>query len=89
MAELLSPWEIELLCYVPDDCPIEEMKIIITSDSTPDLERLWKILEKFTPPEKIAFLKFGTGRSGLPPPGSNWKSKLKIDFVTSGGSDIN
>jgi hypothetical protein len=88
VAALFAPWELELLCCGDNSCPVEEMKKVIVSDSPEDLARLWRILEMLTPRERQLFIKFGTGRGGLPPPGLMWQSKLQVFFRASSKPDM-
>jgi hypothetical protein len=87
VAAMFSPWEIDLLCSGPNDCPVEELKKHCNCDSSADAERLWRILELCTPQERRAFIKFGTGRGSLPPPGVEWQNKLQIVFKSSNKPD--
>jgi hypothetical protein len=87
VAATFAPWEMELIVCGPNDCPVEEMKRVCVVDSAQDGERLWNILGQMTPQERKMFLKFGTGRGGLPPPGIEWQSKLQIFFKTSDRPD--
>jgi hypothetical protein len=88
IAVLFAPWEIELLCCGDNDCTVDEMKKVITSDSGQDLQRLWRILDQLSPAERKMFIKFGTGRGGLPPPGLQWQNKLQIFFKSSTRPDM-
>jgi hypothetical protein len=85
-AELFAPWEIEQACCGIGDCPVAEMKKHIVVESG-DAARLWRILEQLSADERKLFIAFGTGRSGLPPPGREWRSKLRVRFVSSSGPD--
>ena len=81
VAALLSPWELELLICGDNQCPVSELKKHCIYDNNDEhVQRLWKILEEFTPEERMLFIKFGCGRMGLPPPGMSWSSKLQIQF---------
>jgi hypothetical protein len=88
VAELFAPWEIELLCCGPNNCPVEELKKMCVVEVAADAERLWRILDQMTPQERMMFVKFGTGRGGLPPPGVEWQSKLQIFFRSSNRPDM-
>jgi hypothetical protein len=87
VAALFAPWEMELLCCGPNDCPVEELKKLCTIQSPPDADRFWSIIERLTPHERKMFVKFGTGRGGLPPPGVEWQQKLQIFFSSSSRPD--
>ena len=84
--KFLSPWELEVFVCGNNDIPISELKKqCIYDEDDPSSEILWQILEEFTPAERMLFIKFATGRMGLPPIGSHWQSRLKIIWVTPKG----
>jgi hypothetical protein len=75
---VLSPWELEPGC---------RQRVLARADEgrhqhqgeRQDVARLWRILERFTPMERM-FIKFGSGWMGLPGPGRKWKSPLTVGF---------
>ena len=89
IASILTPWELELFICGDSKCPVEEMKKVIVFDggSEQSKDMLWKVLESFTPDERMLFIKFGCGRMGLPPPGSKWEKKLNINWKSSSKPD--
>jgi hypothetical protein len=87
VASLFSPWEIDLLCSGSNDCPVAGLRKLCKSNSQADAERLFRLLDKMTPQERIMFIKFTTGRAGLPPPGLEWQDKLDLAFVDAAGPD--
>jgi len=88
VASLLAPWELELFICGDTQCPIAEMKKCCSYESSdPTAVLLWKVLETFTPQERMLFIKFGCGRMGLPPPGMEWTSRLQISFSSSSQPD--
>jgi len=81
---ILAPWELELLICGDNTCPVSEMKKnfnIPASDYSTDM--FWEAIESFTPEERMLLIKFGCGRMGLPPPGTQWSTKLQIHFKSS------
>jgi hypothetical protein len=84
---LLAPWELELLICGPFDMPIADMRKHI-GVSGEHAEMLWRVLEGFTPEERRQFVKFGCGRSGLPPPGRSWTSKLQVKFTGTSRKEL-
>jgi hypothetical protein len=87
VAALFSPWEMELLCCGDNDCPVHELKKLCSYQEGPDADKLWKVLGQLTPAERKMFIKFGTGRGSLPPPGVQWQSKLQIVFLSDNRPD--
>jgi hypothetical protein len=87
VAAMFAPWELALICGGPNDCPVEELKRLCKVDPPSDAERLWRILALLTPQERVLFIKFGTGRGGLPPPGLDWQDKLEVIFKSSSSPD--
>lgn len=82
-ASLLAPWELELLICGDNQCTVSELKKNCDYDkSEPFFNMLWEVLEEFTPQERMLFIKFGSGRMGLPPPGMTWKDKLHLKIET-------
>ncbi|EAX94171.1 hypothetical protein TVAG_315770 [Trichomonas vaginalis G3] len=87
-ASILAPWELELIICGDNECPIEDMKRNCSFPANdPSSTMLWDALEGFTPEERMLFIKFGTGRMGLPPPGSKWMTPLQIQFKMSEAQD--
>lgn len=87
-ASILAPWELELIICGDNECPIEDMKKNCSYPANdPGSTMLWDALEGFTPEERMLFIKFGTGRMGLPPPGSKWMTPLQIQFKISEAPD--
>lgn len=85
---LLSPWELELIVCGDNSVPVSELKKHCKYDAKDKSSKmLWQVLEKFSPEERMLFIKFATGRMGLPPPGSRWHSLLTITWVTSNVKD--
>ncbi|OHT15472.1 hypothetical protein TRFO_14098 [Tritrichomonas foetus] len=83
--KLLSPWEARLLICGNIEIPIEELKKnckFIGDDKYHEM--IFNVLEKFTPQERMLFIKFTTGRMSLPPPGLEWQTPLKISFDDMG-----
>lgn len=85
---LLSPWELELIVCGDNTIPIAELKKHCRFDANDRSSKmLWQVLETFSPEERMLFIKFATGRMGLPPPGSKWHSDLTITWVQSNVKD--
>ena len=81
---LLSPWELELIVCGDNAVPVSELKKHCKYNKHDVLsEWLWQVLEEFSPEERMLFIKFATGRMGLPPAGSRWHSDLSIVWVPS------
>lgn len=79
---LLSPWELELIVCGDNNVPVSELKKHCRFDSKDKSSKmLWHVLESFSAEERMLFIKFATGRMGLPPPGSKWHSELTITWV--------
>jgi len=88
IANLLAPWELELFICGDSQCPISEMKKCCSYNSDePTAALLWRVLETFTPEERMLFIKFGCGRMGLPPPGMEWTNRLEITFSSNSQPD--
>ena len=85
---LLSPWELELIVCGDNNVPINELKKHCRFDPKDRSSKmLWEVLEEFSSEERMLFVKFATGRMGLPPPGSKWHSDLTINWVHTNGKD--
>jgi hypothetical protein len=85
---LLSAWELELIVCGDNTVPVSELKKHCRFDTKDKNSRmLWSVLEKFSPEERMLFIKFATGRMGLPPPGGKWHSDLTITWVQSSQKD--
>ena len=81
---ILAPWELELVICGDNECPIDILKRNCSypqNDTHSDM--LWSVLETFTPVERMLFIKFGTGKMGLPPPGTKNVTPLQIQFKLS------
>jgi hypothetical protein len=79
LAQMLSPWEMKLLLCGPDECPVDELKKCCTCDhDDATIQMLWRVLAKFTPHERMLFIRFGTGRMNLPPAGCSWGRDFRI-----------
>jgi len=84
--KVLAPWELEKMICGDTQCPVSEMKKNINvNGSSTQCEMLWRVLESFTPEERMLFIKFGSGRMGLPAPGTEWKTKLRVEFRSDDG----
>jgi hypothetical protein len=73
-----------LSCGLPD-VPLADLMancVIAAGDPThvPLIAMLWQALERFTREERIAFVRFATGRSSLPAHGQSWTSPLTVQF---------
>jgi E3 ubiquitin-protein ligase HECTD3 len=81
--------QLELLACGDQLIPVSELKQICQIEDDPGgfADQLWTILERFTPHERMLFLRFVAGRSGLPPPGHNWGSHLTIKFLRRFGDE--
>jgi hypothetical protein len=86
-AMLLSPWELRELVCGQESIEIEEMKKHCIVSDRGMAEMLWKVLAKFSRYERMMFIRFGSGRMSLPPPGADWGTKLNIYFASSNLSD--
>jgi hypothetical protein len=81
---LLSPWELELIVCGDNTIPVQELERHCRYDQKDKSSAmLWRVLETFSAEERMLFIKFATGRMGLPPPGSRWHSDLTIVWVQS------
>jgi ubiquitin-protein ligase E3 A len=78
VAAFFTPSELAVLCSGEEDYSFEAIKRITRSRNPPDAELFWPILEQLTLDERKKFVKFATGRAGLPLPG-----------LSRGGSDTN
>ena len=85
---LLSPWELELIVCGDNSVSVSELKKHCRFDSKDKSSKmLWQVLESFSSEERMLFIKFATGRMGLPPPGSKWHSDLTISWVQTNVRD--
>jgi E3 ubiquitin-protein ligase HERC1 len=85
---LLSPWELELLVCGDNNVSVTELKKHCRYDAKDKSSiMLWRVLESFSPEERMLFVKFATGRMGLPPPGSRWHSDLTVHWIQPGIKD--
>jgi hypothetical protein len=85
---LLSAWELELIVCGDNSVPVSELKKHCRFDPKDKSSRmLWSVLEKFSPEERMLFIKFATGRMGLPAPGGKWHSDLTITWVQNNQRD--
>jgi E3 ubiquitin-protein ligase HERC1 len=80
MAHLLSPSELELFVCGPAEVDVDELRKNCQVDRSEHEQMLWRVLETFSNEERMLFIKFGSGRMSLPPPGMSWGQKLRIDF---------
>ncbi|KAH0793030.1 putative E3 ubiquitin-protein ligase HERC1 [Histomonas meleagridis] len=85
---LLSPWELELLVCGDMKVSVDDLKKHCKYDAKDhSTQMLWEVLEGFSPEERMLFIKFATGRMGLPPPGMKWHSELSIVWVQAHAID--
>jgi hypothetical protein len=77
----MIPWELELLICGDSKCPVSRLKKYCKTNKAASrtVEMLWAILEQFSTQERMLFIKFSSGRMGLPPPGCNWTSQISIE----------
>jgi hypothetical protein len=54
-----------------------------TASSAP-VKRFWRVLARFTPAERCAYLRFCWGRSRLPPEGAHWTSTHCVSRLSGG-----
>jgi E3 ubiquitin-protein ligase HERC1 len=87
VARLLSPWELELLICGAPVIDLDELKKNCQIEASDHAQMLWRVLASFTNEERMSFIKFGCGRVSLPPPGTIWTQKLKIDFAKDSRPD--
>jgi E3 ubiquitin-protein ligase HERC1 len=80
VASLLSPWELELFVCGPPVVDISELRKNCQVERSDHEQMLWRVLETFSNEDRMLFIKFGSGRMSLPPPGMSWSQKLRIDF---------
>lgn len=79
---LLSSWELELFVSGDTNVSVDELKKCCKYDASDKSSiMLWKVIESFTPNERMLFIKFATGRMGLPSPGMSWHSSLTITWL--------
>ena len=78
--QFLAPLELRLLCCGENEVSVAELKKQCRVDTNEHSKMLWEVLERFTPHERLLFIKFATGRMGLPPPGMRWPNQLVIRF---------
>ncbi|EAX99209.1 hypothetical protein TVAG_236540 [Trichomonas vaginalis G3] len=79
---LLSSWELELFVSGDTNVSVDELKKCCKYDAMDKSSiMLWKVIESFTPNERMLFIKFATGRMGLPSPGMSWHSSLTITWL--------
>ncbi|KAH0785707.1 E3 ubiquitin-protein ligase HERC2 [Histomonas meleagridis] len=81
----LVPWELRTLLCGDFDIPINELKkqcqiFNPVINGVNYEEMLFEALQRFSPEERMLFIKFGSGRMSLPPPGMQWSSMLRIVF---------
>ncbi|OHT15714.1 hypothetical protein TRFO_13878 [Tritrichomonas foetus] len=88
LLNLLSPWELKLLCCGNVDIPVEELRknCRVCGDKKYE-DMIFNVLERFTATERMLFIKFATGRMSLPPPGLSWTSQLQIKFDNRGATN--
>jgi hypothetical protein len=81
-AALLRPAELRWVVCGSDDCPVEDLRrhCRVLHDPGKRAPLLWAVLGSFTAAERLAFIEFASGRSGLPPPGTNWDEPISIEF---------
>ena len=85
LLNLLSPWELKLLCCGNPDIPLDELRANCKFFGSYEFENmLFKVLGRFNSQERMLFIKFATGRMSLPASGMTWTSKLIIKFVDKG-----
>lgn len=81
LRKMLTPHELEVLICGDLSIPVSELKKHCRFEQNDKhVQMLWEVLERFTSEERMLFIKFATGRMGLPPPGMKWSSPLCIRF---------
>jgi hypothetical protein len=83
----LSPEEFEQLACGSETVSVADLRAQMHVDGLPaedDVHEnmLFEVLERFTTDERMAFIKFATGRTRLPASGQNWTSRLLVQFNT-------
>jgi hypothetical protein len=81
-ATLLHPFDLKELICGDDDCTVEELMKICTVHADPGnrAPMFWQVMRSFTPAERLDFITFASGKSGLPPTGN---AEWHIDIVFS------
>jgi hypothetical protein len=81
-AVMLHPLDLKDLVCGDDDCPVEELMKHCTVSSDPNgrAPMFWKVMGAFEPEERLEFIRFASGRSGLPPPGARDVGRIQINF---------
>jgi hypothetical protein len=84
----LSPEEFEELACGHETASVADLRGQMHVDGLPADEdvhenMLFEVLERFTTDERMAFIKFATGRTRLPAPEQKWTSRLLVQFNTS------
>jgi E3 ubiquitin-protein ligase HECTD3 len=64
------------------EVPVDELmrQCRIEQEDLTQVGMLWEALSRFTPEERMLFIKFATGKMGLPPPSSKWGHIMTIRF---------
>jgi hypothetical protein len=81
---LLYGFEVERIVCGAVDVPMSELKKLIqfVQGATLEEERmLLDVLESFSPAERMAFIKFTTGRRNVPAPGASWGGGISVIFT--------
>ena len=99
ITSILHPNELKLLVFVEPNFSIEQMKKLteVTAPlfddanlSKKDLIRMfWNVMQKFTPDERMQFIRFSTGNLGLPAPGLKWDKKLTVEISSRSEKEKN
>jgi hypothetical protein len=88
VARCMMPTDIQLFLCGVRGCPVERLMELCHYDrSAKENEMLWKILSEFTDQQRLLFVKFATGRTGLPPPGVTWQNPLTIAWESDSKPD--
>lgn len=99
ITKILHPSELKLLCCGEPTCSVKQMKKL-TRISVCDLENenlteddlirmFWNVMENsLSANERIQFIRFSNGSSGLPAPGMRWPSDLEVSILSRKDKEI-
>jgi hypothetical protein len=83
VARIMMPADLESFVCGRRGCAVDQLKKLCEFSDSRESEWLWRFLGEVGDEERLAFVKFATGRMGLPPPGMKWQEPLKIVWESS------
>lgn len=96
ITSILRPNELKHFVCGEPDCPVEQMKNLVSVNVLPSNSHVsdfneysakmtnmfWNVIESFSVEERIGFIRFTSGSNGLPAVGLNWQSNLKVNILS-------